>query len=143
MGMSAWGFIITPVLIAADPSLTEEQRDAQITEYAPTAAEQYLDVFDELASLADVSALDDAAMATASGGADTAINIDSLGVNMAENTGSVSGVNVSNSTSGDVSNNVVSDNSGITTVFNNSGTGVLMQSIVNVNIFLQGAGPVQ
>lgn len=143
MGMSAWGLIITPVLIATDPSLNEAEQQAALDAYAPTAAEQYLDIFDELASLSDVSALDDAAMSTASGGADTAINIDNLGVNMAENNGSVSDVNVSNSTSGDVTDNIVTDNSGITTVFNNSGSGVLMQSIVNVNIFLQGAGPVQ
>lgn len=143
MGMSAWGFIITPVLIASNPELSDVQREAQLDAYAPVAAEQMLDVFDEVASLAGVSALDDATMSTASGGTNTAIDIANLGVNIAENNGSVNNINANNSTSGNVSNNVVSDNSGITTVFNNTGTGVVMQSVVNLNIFLQGAGPGQ
>ena len=143
MGMSAWGFIITPILIASDPSLDDVQREAQLTEFAPTAAEQSLDLFDELASVAGVSVLDDAGMAGASGGTDMGIDIANVGVNIAENNGSVSGSNGNNSITGDVSNNTISSNSGITTVLNNSGNGVVMQSIVNLNIFLEGAGPGQ
>ncbi|MAW80386.1 MAG: hypothetical protein CMI63_09115 [Parvularcula sp.] len=139
--MSAWGFIITPVLIASDPSLSEAQRDAQLQEFAPVAVEEYTDVFDELTSIAGVAALDDSQMANASGGTDMAIDIANLGVNVAENNGSVSGSNGNNSITGDVSNNTISNNSGVTTVLNNSGNGVVMQSIVNLNIFLQGAGP--
>lgn len=143
MGMSAWGFIITPVLIASDPSLSEAQRDAQLQEFAPVAVEEYTDVFDELTSIAGVAALDDSQMANASGGTgvDLALGISNLGVNVAENNGSVSGSNGNNSITGDVSNNTISNNSGVTTVLNNSGNGVVMQSIVNLNIFLQGAGP--
>ncbi len=143
MGMSAWGFIITPVLAATNPNIDDVQREMDIAAYAQTIPQESLDLFDEMASLAGVSALDDSAMATASGGTNVAVDIANLGVNVAENNGSVSGITTNNSTSGDVSNNIVSDNSGITTVFNNSGTGVVMQSIVNLNIFLQGAGPGQ
>jgi len=143
MGMSAWGFIITPVLIASNPELSDMEREAQLQDYAPVAVEQTLDIFDEVALLSGVSALDDASMASASGGADMAIDIASIGVNIAENNGAVSNITTNNSTSGDVSNNIVSNNSGITTVLNNTGTGVVMNSIVNLNIFLQGAGPGQ
>ncbi|GJL92742.1 MAG: hypothetical protein DHS20C04_24010 [Hyphococcus sp.] len=143
MGMSAWGFIITPVLAATNPNIDDAQRELDIAAYAQTVPQESLDIFDEMASLAGVSALDDAEMSSASGGAGMAIDIANLGVNIAENNGSVSGVTTTNSTSGDVSNNIVSDNSGITTVFNNSGTGVVMQSIVNMNIYLQGAAPGQ
>ena len=143
MGMSAWGFIITPALIASNPNIDDAQREMELAAYAQSVPQESLDFFDEIADLAGVSALDDSAMATASGGSMTAIDIANLGVNVAENNGSVSGVTANNSSSGDVSNNIISDNSGITTVFNNSGTGVVMQSIVNLNIFLQGASPGQ
>ncbi len=141
MGMSAWGFIIAPVLIATDPSLSEAQREDRLLDYAPAAYEQSQDLFDELASVAGVSALDDATMAGAAGGASVAVDIADLGVNIAENNGAVSGSNGNNSVTGDVANNTISNNSGITTVLNNSGNGVVMQSIVNLNIFLQGGGP--
>ncbi len=143
MGMSAWGFIITPILLASNPNIDDAQRDLDVAAYAQTVPQESLDLFDDMASLAGVSALDDVEMSSASGGAGVAVDIANLGVNIAENNGSVSGVSTTNSNSGDVSNNIVSDNSGITTVFNNSGTGVVMQSIVNMNIYLQGAVPSQ
>ena len=92
------------------------------------------DLFGSLASL------DDSAMSAASGGSDTAIDIANLGVNVAENNGQISGVTTTNSTNGEIANNMITDNGGITTVFNNTGNGVVMQSIVNLNIFLQGGG---
>ncbi len=143
MGMSAWGFIITPILAATNPNADDAQREMDLAAYAQTVPQESMDIFDELASISGVSALNDAEMSSASGGAGVAVDIANLGVNIAENNGSVSGVTTNNSTSGDVSNNIVADNSGITTVFNNSGTGVVMQSIVNMNIYLQGAVPGQ
>lgn len=145
MGMSAWGLFITPILIAGDPALTEAQRDDQLTAYAENISSEQpldtLDLFDELADLAGVAALDDTAMSSASGGMDTAIDIANLNVNLAENRGSVRDVSVVNSDSGDIANNVVSGNGGITTVLNNTGHGVVLNSIVNVNISLQGQNP--
>lgn len=143
MSMSAWGFIIAPVLAATNPNIDDAQREMDIAAYAQTLPQESLDLFDEMASITGVAALNEAQMANASGGTSVAVDISNLGVNIAENNGSVSGVTTNNSNSGDVSNNVVQNNSGITTVFNNSGTGVVMQSIVNLNIFLQGAGPGQ
>lgn len=139
MGMSAWGLIITPALIAADPSISDAQRETDLAAYAQTAPEEFLDPFAELTALAGVSALDDTTMSNTSGGTHTAIDIGYLGVNVAENDGQVNNVNVSNTVNGDIRDNIVSDNGGITTVFNNTGNGVVMQSIVNMNIFLQGA----
>ncbi len=135
MGMSAWGLFITPVLIASDPSLSTAERDQQVAAYAETIpAESQSDIFGGLASL------DETSMASASGGFQTAIDISNLGANVGENTGSVEGVTTTNSNNGQIAQNVISDNGGITTVFNNTGNGVVMQSIVNLNIFLQGGG---
>ena len=131
MVMSAWGFIIAPLMATAQTG--EPPAPEQFTELASAAGE--LEIFDAIPSL------DDVAMSAASGGTHTAIDISSLGVNSAENSGQVSDVNVNNTTNGQISNNMVSDNGGITTVFNNTGNGVVMQSIVNLNIFLQGATP--
>lgn len=139
MGMSAWGFIITPALIAADPSISDAQREQDIAAYAQSAPQEFLDPFSDLTELAGMDALDDTAMSNASGGTHTAIDIGSLGVNIGENDAQVSGVTTTNSTNGDIRDNIISDNGGITTVFNNTGNGVVMQSIVNMNIYLQGA----
>lgn len=134
MGMSAWGFFIAPALIAADPALDDAQKQDAVMASAQSMPADSLDLFSELG----VSALDEATMSTASGGASVAVDIANLGVNYAENNGSVSDVNTTNSTNGDISGNYVTDNGGITTVFNNTGNGVVMNSIVNLNIFLQG-----
>lgn len=136
MGMSAWGLFITPVLIATDPSLDTAQRDQQLAAYAETIPAENEDLFGGLASL------DETAMASASGGSHTAIDISNLGANVGENGAHVEGVTTTNSVNGDIAHNVISDNGGITTVFNNTGNGVVMQSIVNLNVFLQGGGPV-
>ncbi|WDI31496.1 hypothetical protein PUV54_16210 [Hyphococcus flavus] len=136
MGMSAWGFFITPVLIAADPTIDDATREEQLASHMMSApAELQTDIFGDLASL------DETAMASASGGSQTAIDIANLGANVGENTGTVEGVTTNNSTNGQIANNMISDNGGITTVFNNTGNGVVMQSVVNVNIFLGAAGP--
>jgi len=85
-----------------------------------------------------LTSLDKNAMSTASGGSYTAVDISNLGANYGENDADVNGVTVANSTNGNIADNIISDNGGITTVFNNTGNGVSFQSIVNVNVFLQG-----
>ncbi|WP_411820106.1 hypothetical protein ABFZ85_01150 [Hyphococcus formosus] len=140
---SVFGLIITPMLIATDPDprITDEQREADLLDYAQNVTAEDVDLFADLAGLEGVAALDDGAMSVASGGSATAIDIANLGANAAENMGTVDNINVSNTNNGEIANNVVSDNGGITTVFNNTGNGVVMNSIVNLNIFLQGGGP--
>lgn len=139
MGMSAWGLFITPLLIATDPNITEAKREQQLEAHAraaPSAIEED-SVFGGLASL------NDAAMASASGGNQyTAFDIGNVNANVGENSASVENVTTTNSTNGNIADNIISDNGGITTVFNNTGNGVSFQSIVNVNINLNGAqGP--
>lgn len=130
MGMGAWSFIVTP-LVAAAPNADVAPQHIEMVAQQPAGDS---DLFGSLASL------DDSAMSAASGGSDTAIDIANLGVNVAENNGQISGVTTTNSTNGEIANNMITDNGGITTVFNNTGNGVVMQSIVNLNIFLQGGG---
>ena len=74
-------------------------------------------------------------MTLASGGESTAIDISNLGVNISDQAGEVSDINLNNTTNGQIAGNVVSDNGGITPVFNNTGNGVIFQRTVNVNIF--------
>jgi hypothetical protein len=137
MGMTAWGLFITPVLIASDPNLDSAQRDQALAAHAqsmPAEIQAGDDIFGGLASL------DEGAMSSASGGSYTAIDISNLGANVGENDAEVNGVVTTNSNNGSIADNIISDNGGITTVFNNTGNGVVMQSIVNVNVFLQGQG---
>jgi hypothetical protein len=98
-------------------------------------------VSSEDAVFGGLSALDADAMSAASGGADTAIEIGQLGVNIADNDGQVSNVNAANSQTGQIGKNLVTDNHGLTTVFYNTGNGVVMQSNVNVNVFMHGYSP--
>lgn len=125
--MSAWGLFFSPVLAAAQPA--DIAMNTDVPEQV-MAADELLDVFGEL------SALDELAMSQASGGTDTAIDIGNLGANIALNEGTITDVETVNTNTGQIANNVISDNSGITTVFNNTGNGVVFQSSVNVNIFL-------
>ena len=132
MGMSAWGIFAAPILahapVPADTAAMLEIETVQM-------ADQGSDLFSGFAPMDELS------MSEASGGADTAIDIGNMGVNLADNDGSVDNVNVNNSETGDIANNTVAGNDGITTVFNNTGNGVIFQSNVNVNIFLnEGVG---
>lgn len=81
--------------------------------------------------------MSDSEMSDAAGGEDTAIDISQLGINMSTTNGVVTGVSVSGGT-GQIENNVVNGNSGITAVFNNTGNGVIFQNTVQVNVFLNG-----
>lgn len=124
MGMSAWGLLAAPLMAQAPvPAISIDQPVAAIS-----VAGEAGDAFGDLA------AMDDGAMRDAAGGADVAVDISNLGVNIAENNGSVDRTNVDGET-GQIANNSVNGNGGITTVFNNTGNGVVFQSTVNVNIF--------
>ena len=129
MGMSAWGLLAAPLMAQGAPApATAVQEPAAISASAAGEA----DIFSEL------SVMDENAMRDAAGGADTAIDIGNIGMNVSKNTGQTKDVEVNNSTTGQIANNAVNGNGGITTVFNNTGNGVVFQSNVNVNIFTTG-----
>ncbi len=136
MAMSAWGLLAAPLFAAHAPTAAENPNAAIALAALGSAALviEQSDVFGEL------DALDSATMSGFSGGEDTAIDIGSLGVNISDQVGGVSRTTTTNSVNGEIAGNLVSGNDGITTVFNNTGNGVIFQSSVNVNIFL-GATP--
>ncbi|MHA7871272.1 MAG: hypothetical protein ACX939_02875 [Hyphococcus sp.] len=128
MGMSAWGIIAAPFLAHAPAPEPSAAIDAAVIEDGS-------DIFSSFAPM------DERAMSEASGGADTAVDIDDFGLNIADNDAIVDNVSVADSDTGEIANNMISDNAGITTVFNNTGNGVVFQNSVNVNIFLnEGLG---
>ncbi len=128
MSMNAWGLLAAPLMAHLQAPAQATQDGRQIA--APQS--ETSELFDGLAMM------DENAMVSASGGQDTAVDIANLGVNLADNNGSVEDVNVENAPTGQIANNAVNGNSGITTVFNNTNNGVVFQSAVNVNIFLNG-----
>ena len=126
MGMSAWGIFAAPFL-AHSPAPAE----------APVAATDNIQIVADGSDIfSGIAVLDEQTMSSASGGADTAVDIGDFGLNIADNDGSVDNVTVTDSETGQIANNMVSGNGGITTVFNNTGNGVIFQNSVNVNIFL-------
>lgn len=131
MGMSAWGLLALPLIAqATEPGTT--RFEIAPSELSAAPADEAFDLF------SDLSLLDENAMKDASGGADTAVDIGVIGVNAAEIDGDVRNNKVSNSTTGDVMDNVISGNDGITFQVNNSGNGVVVQNTVNINIFTDG-----
>lgn len=126
--MSAWGLFLTPLMTAAAMGDDAAVADAMT---APAVAIEG-DLFTDLA------AMPDAAMSAASGGADTAVNIGFISSTASNNNSDMNNVSISNTQNGEITDNVITDNSGITTVFNNTGNGVVLQSNVNVNVFLNG-----
>jgi hypothetical protein len=130
MAMSAWGMLAAP-LLATQLQLPPEDREAAM---AATASMGAVEMTLE-STFEGLTAMDDASMSLASGGESTAIDIGGLGVNISDQAGGVSDIEVKDTVNGQISGNIVSDNSGITTVFSNTGNGVIFQSTVNVNIF--------
>lgn len=130
MAMSAWGFLAAPLMAAQLQIPATEPEAALAAMTALTATELTMDE-----TFSGLSTMDETAMSLASGGESTAIDIGTLGVNISDQAGDVSGVATNNSPTGQIAGNVVADNGGITTVFNNTGNGVIFQSTVNVNIF--------
>jgi hypothetical protein len=131
MAMSAWSMLAAPLLAAAQMQLPDSEPEAALAAASTMTA---LEVTGD-ALFGDLPAMDDTAMSLASGGESTAIDIGGLGVNISTQNGDVSDTEVNNTTTGQIAGNVVTDNGGITTVFNNTGNGVIFQSTVNVNIF--------
>lgn len=89
---------------------------------------------DPFASLLE---MDSSELRDASGGTDTySVDLHTVGINISDLDGVVSGNTVTNSQSGDITDSLVTDNSGITTVFINSGNAVLFQNSLQINIYL-------
>ena len=138
MTMSAWMLFAAP--FAAHSA--GEQAAADMTGAAEPSA-----IFD-IAQAADPSAdifagddvLSEKMMKDAAGGTSVAVDISNIGVNVADQRGLVKDLNLQNTSNGQIANNAVNNNSGITTVFNNTGNGVVFQSSVQVNIFLDDGG---
>lgn len=131
MGMSAWGLLAAPFMATSPaPAATAIQEPVAIASEPSGEADLF----------GDLTAMDENAMGDASGGADTAIDIGVIGINLAENEGVVRNVDADNSTTGQIANNYVANNAGITTVYNNTGNGVIFQSTVNVNIYTDPSG---
>jgi hypothetical protein len=139
MPMSAWGMLAGPLLFAQahDPEVANALAFLEPLALASAEIDGALgDALSGSDPFGGLAALDTSTMSASSGGESTAIDINNLGINISEQTGAVSGVNTTNSSNGAISGNVVTDNGGITTVFNNTGNGVIFQSTVNVNIFM-------
>jgi hypothetical protein len=130
MGISAWGLLAAPFLAQAQAPSAAGMEAAM----PPAHSSVHADLFDEM------PLLDEGAMRDASGGAQSAVDITNLGMNFANSGGSVSNNQVNNTQTGQIANNAIDNNRGITTVFNNTGNGVVFQSTVQVNIFLNGPG---
>lgn len=131
MGMSAWGLLALPLIAqATEPGTTIIE--ATPSELAAAPAADAFDLFGEL------SLMDESAMKNASGGADTAVDIGLIGLNASEANGQIDETTVNNSQTGDIAQNVISGNDGITFQVNNSGNGVIVQNTVNINIFTDG-----
>jgi hypothetical protein len=109
-----WGILAAPLIAAQDPPPLVGTDDA----------------------FGGLVILETDEMRDAAGGADTAIDVGAIGVNISGQAGEVAGVATTNSPTGQIAGNLVSDNGGVTTVFNNTGNGVIFQNTLNVNIFL-------
>lgn len=129
MGMSVWILFTVPYL-APSVALPEPETPNHTPEYVIATND---DIFG-----GDLI-LSEAMMRDAAGGTEVAVDITDLGVNIADNRGLVRDVEINDTVNGQIANNVAQNNSGITTIFNNTGNGVVFQSNVQVNIFLDGA----
>lgn len=131
MGMSAWGLLALPLIAqTTEPGTTTIETTP--SELAAAPADDAFDLF------GDLSLMDEGAMISASGGADTAFDIGMIGLNASETNGQIDETTVSNSQTGEIASNVISGNDGITFQVNNSGNGVIVQNTVNINIFTDG-----
>lgn len=130
MGMSAWGLLALP-LIAQSP-----EPGTRVIE--PTAEELSAPASDAMDVFGDLAVMTETDMQSASGGAQTAVDIGLVGLNASESNGFIDDNSVSESQTGEVANNMISGNEGITFQVNNSGNGVVVQNTVNINIFTDG-----
>ncbi|MEM9705591.1 MAG: hypothetical protein AAF850_05880 [Pseudomonadota bacterium] len=87
---------------------------------------------------AEAATMDDDALREAAGGTDVSFDIADVGINLSQNRAGISDITVDGET-GRIAGNSVDGNSGITTILNNTGNGVVFQNNVQVNIFLDQA----
>jgi len=144
MGMSAWMLFAAPYVAPATAAqdaatLVDAAAPAAVVAQAPTSD----DIFGGDAVLQE-SVLRDSTGTFAGSPIeltqiDAVIDVGNVGANTADNRGLVKDIAITDTTTGQIANNAVNDNNGITTVFNNTGNGVVFQSTVQVNIFLDGS----
>ena len=137
--MSVWGILFAPLAAAAMEegeafSPAEAAVIQDVAESVSGGGDGFGDAGDPL--FAELAVMGDADMRAAAGGSHTAVDIGFIKVNNSENGAELNTVNVSNTTNGEIANNTIANNSGVTTVFNNTGNGVILQSNVNVNVFM-------
>ncbi len=125
MGMSVWGLIAAPLMTQAAPAPHQEA--------APPIAAAEADIF------ADEAILNTQMMSDAAGGNGIEIELDDVGINLANSTASVEDVSIGTSQTGQIAGNTISNNHGFTTSIFNSGSGVSITSTLQVNIFLGDA----
>lgn len=144
MGMSAWILFAAPYIAPTTgtyevmPISAIEPTEIVAPEFATTKPLELATADDDIFS--SDSVLSDGILQDSAGGMGQDFDIDIGGIasNIADNDGSVRNVEIVDSETGQIANNAVSNNSGITTIFNNTGNGVVFQSSVQVNIFLDG-----
>ncbi len=135
--MSVWGILFAPLAAVAmdeGEGRAPSQFDAAAVEITDAGAR-------EGGLFSDLAVMGDADMRAASGGSHTAVDIGFVNINNSENGADLGSVTVANTTNGQIANNTISNNSGVTTVFNNTGNGVILQSNVNVNVFMTDPAP--
>lgn len=80
-------------------------------------------------------AMDEEALRALAGGTGITVDLGALGVNVAESNGIVHNASADGSQTGSVYGNIVSGNSGFTTVLINTGNNVVFQNTMQVNVF--------
>lgn len=126
-------------VVAVAEAATESQRYND--DFAQPVPSVNVAMADDIGTRSDpfatLSAMQEGGLQLAAGTSGVTNNdLNSVGINSSQTDGDISDVTVTNATTGVISENVVSGNSGITTVFQNSGNGVIFQSTVQVNVFL-------
>ena len=140
MGMSAWMLFAAPYVA---PATATQDAAALVDAAAPTTMIAQAPASDDI--FGGDAVLEESVLRDSAGGTgfdftqiNTTVDIGNVGSNNADNRGLVKNNTVNNTNTGQIANNAVNDNGGITTVFNNTGNGVVFQSTVQVNIFLDG-----
>ena len=124
-----------PAVIARDLGLTPGEARHAAPQPSRVAAQDALGT-DDVLLMSDAPLSADTLSAKSGGTASYAVDLGALGVNVATTNGTVTGVNVSGPT-GAAQGTSVLGNSGITTVFVNTGNGVVLQNTVQINVFTE------
>ena len=124
-----------PAVIGRDLGLAPGEAPSAPSRRSPEAAQDALST-DDVLLISDAPLSADTLSAKSGGTASYAVDLGALGVNVATTNGTVTGVNVSGPT-GAAQGTSVLGNSGITTVFVNTGNGVVLQNTVQINVFTE------